>query len=65
MFFFLKIVFFPGRDATRAFVTGDFTENGLTDDTEGLSEEDMLGKNFKKIKTYIFKFRNSRLGFVL
>ncbi|PAV77050.1 hypothetical protein WR25_06597 [Diploscapter pachys] len=35
--------FFAGRDATRAFVTGDFTENGLTDDTEGLSEEDMLG----------------------
>ncbi|CAD6187989.1 unnamed protein product [Caenorhabditis auriculariae] len=35
--------FFSGRDATRAFVTGDFSEEGLTDSTEGLSHEDLLG----------------------
>ncbi|KJH48940.1 cytochrome b5-like Heme/Steroid binding domain protein [Dictyocaulus viviparus] len=35
--------FFAGRDATRAFVTGDFTEAGLIDDTSGLSHEDLLG----------------------
>jgi len=29
--------FFTGRDGTRAFVTGEFDEDGLTDDLEGLS----------------------------
>ncbi|VDM47922.1 unnamed protein product [Toxocara canis] len=32
-----------GRDATRAFVTGDFTESGLIDDVSGLSHQDILG----------------------
>ncbi|WKY02086.1 hypothetical protein Q1695_015809 [Nippostrongylus brasiliensis] len=35
--------FFAGRDATRAFVSGDFTEKGLVDHTDGLSHEDLLG----------------------
>nr|CDJ98337.1 Cytochrome b5 domain containing protein [Haemonchus contortus] len=35
--------FFAGRDATRAFVSGDFTESGLVDTTDGLSHEDLLG----------------------
>ncbi|CAJ0596881.1 unnamed protein product [Cylicocyclus nassatus] len=35
--------FFAGRDATRAFVSGDFTETGLVDNTDGLSHEDLLG----------------------
>ncbi|KAJ1357591.1 hypothetical protein KIN20_015769 [Parelaphostrongylus tenuis] len=35
--------FFAGRDATRAFVSGDFTEAGLVDNTDGLSHEDLLG----------------------
>uniref|UniRef100_A0A1I7XGD5 Cytochrome b5 heme-binding domain-containing protein n=1 Tax=Heterorhabditis bacteriophora TaxID=37862 RepID=A0A1I7XGD5_HETBA len=34
--------FFAGKDATRAFVTGDFTEKGLIDDTESLSHDDLL-----------------------
>ncbi|KAG9281741.1 neuferricin [Astyanax mexicanus] len=29
--------FFTGRDASKAFVTGDFTEDGLTDDVSDLS----------------------------
>ncbi|XP_070572496.1 neuferricin-like [Ptychodera flava] len=29
--------FFSGRDGTRAFVTGDFTEKGLTDDLSGFT----------------------------
>ena len=28
---------FPGKDASLAFVTGDFTESGLTDDVSSLS----------------------------
>ncbi|KAK6029690.1 cytochrome b5-like Heme/Steroid binding domain protein [Ostertagia ostertagi] len=35
--------FFAGRDATRAFVSGDFTESGLVDNTDGLSHDDLLG----------------------
>lgn len=35
--------FFAAKDATRAFVTGDFTENGLTDDIAGLSPQDLIG----------------------
>ncbi|GMS90720.1 hypothetical protein PENTCL1PPCAC_12895, partial [Pristionchus entomophagus] len=35
--------FFAGRDATRAFVSGDFTPSGLRDDVDGLSHEDILG----------------------
>ncbi|CAB3403373.1 unnamed protein product [Caenorhabditis bovis] len=35
--------FFAGRDATRAFVTGDFSEQGLVDSTDDLSPEDLLG----------------------
>ena len=27
----------PGRDGTKAFVTGEFNEEGLTDDIEGLT----------------------------
>uniref|UniRef100_A0A0N5C3G9 Cytochrome b5 heme-binding domain-containing protein n=1 Tax=Strongyloides papillosus TaxID=174720 RepID=A0A0N5C3G9_STREA len=32
-----------GKDATRAFVTGDFTEEGLVDHLDGLSDQDLLG----------------------
>ncbi|XP_069946347.1 neuferricin [Cherax quadricarinatus] len=35
--------FFSGRDGSRAFVTGDFTEEGLTDDISGLSSSDYIG----------------------
>ncbi|KAK3930695.1 Neuferricin [Frankliniella fusca] len=32
---------FAGRDASRAFFTGDFSENGITDDVSGLSPDDL------------------------
>jgi predicted heme/steroid binding protein len=35
--------FFAGRDASRAFVTGDFDEEGLIDDVAGLSNSDYIG----------------------
>ncbi|CAM9765486.1 unnamed protein product [Ascophyllum nodosum] len=49
---------FTGRDATRAFVSGDFSEAGLTDDLSGLEPSKCLGikdwhafyKNDKKYK---------------
>jgi len=34
--------FFAGRDGTRAFTTGEFKEEGLTDDTTGLSTKQLL-----------------------
>lgn len=34
--------FFAGRDGTRAFVTGEFNEEGLTDDVVGLSSPQIL-----------------------
>ncbi|XP_072047928.1 neuferricin-like [Amphiura filiformis] len=34
--------FFAARDATRAFVTGDFTDEGLVEDIDGLSPREML-----------------------
>ena len=35
--------FFAGRDASRAFVTGQFDTAGLVDDVEGLASSDYLG----------------------
>ncbi|KNC50482.1 cytochrome b5 domain-containing protein 2, partial [Thecamonas trahens ATCC 50062] len=35
--------FFTGRDGSAAFVTGDFTTAGLTDDLTGLSDDDIMG----------------------
>ena len=32
----------PGKDASRAFATGDFTPAGLVDDISGLSPSEML-----------------------
>ncbi|VBB33804.1 unnamed protein product [Acanthocheilonema viteae] len=43
--------FFAGRDATRAFISGDFTEKGLIDDVEGFGDQDLLGI-FDWIKFY-------------
>ncbi|KAE9555100.1 hypothetical protein FO519_001675 [Halicephalobus sp. NKZ332] len=34
--------FFAGKDATRAFVTGDFSDGGLVDTVDGLSEQELL-----------------------
>jgi len=50
--------FFSGRDASRAFVTGDFEEKGLIDTVDGLSKDDYMGleewssfynKDYKKV----------------
>ncbi|XP_065186966.1 neuferricin-like [Sycon ciliatum] len=35
--------FFSGRDGTRAFVSGDFTEVGLTDNVTGLDNANIIG----------------------
>ncbi|XP_043574867.1 neuferricin [Chiloscyllium plagiosum] len=47
-----------GRDAARAFVSGDFTESGLVEDVSGLSPSEILALHewldFYK-KEYIFK----------
>ncbi|KAK7081595.1 Neuferricin [Halocaridina rubra] len=40
---FLNKRTFAGCDASRAFVTGEFTEEGLTDDIRGLSATDYVG----------------------
>ncbi|XP_060704310.1 neuferricin [Hemiscyllium ocellatum] len=49
---------FAGRDAARAFVSGDFTESGLVEDVSGLSPSEILALHewldFYK-KEYIFK----------
>jgi predicted heme/steroid binding protein len=37
--------FFAGKDASRAFVTGEFTEEGLTDDIDDFNDEKMLSLN--------------------
>ena len=34
---------FAGRDATRAFITGEFAGPGLTDDVAGLTDEELKG----------------------
>jgi len=40
--------FFSGKDATRAFITGEFTESGLIDDLTGVETE-----SFDGLKTWI------------
>ncbi|XP_067123941.1 neuferricin [Centruroides vittatus] len=35
--------FFAGRDATRAYVTGDFSDQGLVDNIDGLESSALLG----------------------
>ncbi|CAN0044491.1 unnamed protein product [Choristocarpus tenellus] len=34
---------FTGKDGTRAFITGDFTQEGLSDDVSGLDPKECLG----------------------
>ena len=50
--------FFAGRDATRAFSTGDFTETGLTANLDGLSDEAMLG-----LEHWLRFYRNRENGY--
>jgi len=48
--------FFAGIDGSRAFVTGDFSEAGLTDDIAGLSPTEVLGIFEWKEGTYDAKY---------
>lgn len=52
--------FFAARDASRAYVSGNFEEEGLTDDIEGLSYQDYIGLSdwlsfYNKDYTYVGK----------
>lgn len=38
-----NLFLFKGLDATRAYVTGDFSEAGLTDDVDGLDDSSLAG----------------------
>ncbi|KAJ4448221.1 hypothetical protein ANN_10235 [Periplaneta americana] len=60
--------FFTGRDGSRAFITGDFTESGLTDDVIGLSEQELTSlhewaqfyhKQYKYLGKVIGKYYDS------
>ena len=43
--------FFTGRDGSRAFTTGDFTETGLTDDLTGLSADQVRAQAARRVAT--------------
>jgi len=43
--------FFTGRDGSRAFTTGDFTEAGLTDDLTGLSADQVRAQAARRVAT--------------
>ena len=52
--------FFSGRDGSRAFVTGEFNEEGLVDEVSGLTSQDYLGlaewiEFYHKDYTYVGK----------
>ena len=52
--------FFSGRDGSRAFVTGDFTDKGLTDDVSGFTNAEVLSleewkRFYSKDYTYVGK----------
>ena len=52
--------FFSGRDGTRAFITGEFDDKGLTDDIKGLRSEDCFAladwvRFYEKEYTYVGK----------
>lgn len=38
-----SLIRFTGKDASRAFITGDFSETGLVDDLSGLKTESFNG----------------------
>ncbi|XP_071453223.1 neuferricin [Hetaerina americana] len=61
--------FFTGRDASRAFVTGDFTETGLSDDVLNLSPQELRAlkkwhnfyeKEYKFVGKLIGRFYNNQ-----
>ena len=44
--------FFSGTDGSSAFITGEFNEEGLTDDISSLEAKDVLGLNDWLQSTY-------------
>ncbi|KAG8226073.1 hypothetical protein J437_LFUL006380 [Ladona fulva] len=61
--------FFTGRDASRAFVTGDFSDSGLTDDVSDLDREQLRGlktwaefyqKEYKYIGKLVGRYYDSK-----
>lgn len=65
-----KLFLFSGKDATRAYITGDFTEKGLTDDLDGVSEEMIAGlatwiEFYQKEYSYMGKLVGRLVGDVL
>lgn len=54
----MEIVPFLGRDASAAFITGDFTDSGLTDDVSSLTNKQIQSlMNWVEFyrKTYVYK----------
>lgn len=54
---------FTGRDASRAFVTGDFTESGLTDELLDLSPEELKSlSDWAKFYKRQYKYKGKLVG---
>lgn len=66
-----NMIFYLGRDASKAFITGDFTEQGLTDDVSNLTLNelgDLKEWALKYEKDYVFKGnleKKKRLEFII
>ncbi|KAJ9599854.1 hypothetical protein L9F63_009894 [Diploptera punctata] len=55
--------YFTGRDASRAFVTGDFTESGLTDDVTGLAPQELLSlEQWTQFYQKEYKYKGKLIG---
>lgn len=55
--------FFTGRDCSRAFVTGDFTESGLTDDILDLDPSDIKSLyQWKSVYVKDYKYKGKLIG---
>lgn len=55
--------FFTGRDASRAFVTGDFTESGLIDDVAGLTPQELLSlEEWTQFYRKEYKYKGKLIG---
>lgn len=57
-------IFHLGKDASLAFVTGDFTESGLTDDVSSLSPSQVMAL-YDWLAFYQKEYQAVGMGFVL
>ncbi len=57
--------FFSGVDGSRAFITGEFTEDGLTDDVSTLKPSEALSLNEWLADTYFanYPFKGKVVGY--